>query len=60
MNYFVPNFGLDTGIKSSLDNTILAEKITGHKWQYIDPKDRPKPHKVDYVVPNFGQDTEIK
>lgn len=30
MDYFVPNFGLDQNIKNSLDNTALAEKITGH------------------------------
>ncbi len=60
MNYFVPNFGLDQNVQTTLDNTNLAEQITGHKWQYVDPKDRPKANKVDYYVPNFGQDTEIK
>lgn len=60
VDYFVPNFGVDKQIQNSLDNTELAEKITGHKWEYIDPKDRPKPHPVDYFVPNFGMDPEIK
>lgn len=60
LNYFVPNFGVDANIESSLENTALAEKITGHKWIYVDPKDRPKPNPVDYKVPNFGQDFDIK
>ena len=51
---------MDANIESSLENTALAEKITGHKWIYVDPKDRPKPNPVDYKVPNFGQDADIK
>jgi len=43
-----------------LDNLALAESITGHTWTYVDPKDRPKPHPVDYKVPNFGQDSDVK
>ena len=60
VDYFVPHFGVDGAIQSTLDNEALAEKITGHKWEYIDPKDRPKPPPVDYPVPNFGQDQDIK
>ena len=60
MDYFVPNFGIDGGIQSTFDSLAVAEKITGHKWVYVDPKDRPKPDPTDYPVPNFGMDADIK
>ena len=59
LNYFVPNFGNDSNVQTTLDNAKLAEKITGHTWTYIDPKDRPKPEKKDYFVPNFGVDSDV-
>lgn len=59
VDYFVPDFGVDGSIRNTLDNLALAEKITGHNWQYVNPKDRPKPNPTDYAVPNFGVDQEI-
>jgi len=43
VDYFVPNFGTDQSIKTSLEDSELAEKITGHKWVFVPPKNRPKP-----------------
>jgi len=60
MDYFVPNFGVDGNIASTFESLAVAEKITGHHWQWVDPKDRPKPPPVDYKVPNFGEDADIK
>jgi hypothetical protein len=60
MNYFVPQFGIDNQIRTTIENTDLAEKITGHKWNWVDPKHRPKPDAVDYFVPNFGVDQDVK
>lgn len=60
MDYFVPNFGIDGSIQSTFDSLAVAEKITGHHWQFVDPKDRPKPPPTDYAVPNFGVDADIK
>ena len=60
MSYFVPNFGKDEHMVDTMENLDLAEQITGHKWQWVDPKHRPKPHDVDYFVPNFGPDEDVK
>ena len=59
VDYFVPNFGQDEGIKSSLAHTEQSEKNLKHKWTPVPKKDQPKGHPVDYYVPNFGVDSDI-
>jgi len=57
VNYFVPNFGVDRDIGSSLKHTEDAEKALGHVMEAsFDP---PKEPKRDYFVPHFGEDAEI-
>jgi len=46
-----------SGITQTAESLGSAEKITGHKWNYVKPG---KGHPVDYVVPNFGVDEDIK
>lgn len=58
VNYFVPNFGTDSDIKSTFKNTKAAEEGLNHVLEAsFDP---PKEPKRDYFVPHFGEDTEIK
>ena len=57
VNYFVPNFGVDSDIKTTFKNTADAESALDHVLQAsFDP---PKEPKRDYFVPNFGEDAEI-
>ena len=58
IDYFVPNFGLDRDIKTSLKNVKETEAELGHKltFSFKKPKEDPK----DYYVPNFGLDEDIK
>lgn len=58
MNYFVPDFGQDSEIITSLSDTKEAEAKWKHELQasFKVPKGHPK----DYFVPNFGVDTDIK
>jgi hypothetical protein len=58
VNYFVPNFGKDSDIKTSFKNMATAEEELGHVLEAsFDP---PKEPKRNYFVPHFGEDTEIK
>ena len=57
VDYFVPNFGLDEDIKSSLKHTGDTESKLKHKLQASFKA--PKGHPVDYFVPNFGEDKDI-
>ena len=60
MDYFVPNFGQDSDIKTSLGHTAAAEDKFG-KW--IPPTKKEQKageHPTDYFVPNFGVDEDIK
>jgi hypothetical protein len=59
MNYFVPNFGVDSDIKDSFADTLQSEKNLKHQWIPINKKDLPKGHPVDYKVANFGVDHDI-
>ena len=56
--YFVPNFGVDSDILASQENTANAEAKIGKKFAASFKK--PKGHPVDYFVPNFGVDQDIK
>ena len=58
IDYFVPNFGVDEDIKSSITHMDAAEKSTGKKM--VASFKKPKGHPVDYFVPNFGEDNDIK
>lgn len=60
VDYFVPNFGVDSDIKNSLTHIANAEKSTGSKWGWTDPKDRPAGPPMNYFVPNFGVDEDVK
>jgi hypothetical protein len=58
INYYVPEFGVDTDIKTSTANMSQAEDRLGVKMQASFKT--PKGHPMNYSVPNFGQDGEIK
>lgn len=61
VDYYVPDFGVDTDIITSLYNTDLSEKERKHTWRVPTKKEiKDAQHPVDYFVPNFGQDAEIK
>ena len=53
-DYYVPDFGVDHDVKTTLNNAGAAEKQYGHFWDAT--KKAPEPHPVDYFVPNFGKD----
>lgn len=53
-DYYVPDFGVDPEVKTTLNNAGAAEKQYGHFWDAT--KKAPEPHPVDYYVPNFGMD----
>lgn len=56
--YKVPDFGVDTDIKSSLSHTAAAEAKLG-AWKNANaPPPAPPPR--DYFVPNFGEDSDVK
>jgi len=59
VDYFVPNFGQDEHIKTTLDNLSQAETDLKHTWVPVYGKNKPAPHPVDYFVPNFGVDKDI-
>ena len=60
MDYFVPNFGVDQDVRSTLGSISQAEGRYKRKWVASLKKDQPKGHPVDYFVPNFGVDRDIK
>ena len=57
IDYFVPNFGVDSDVSSVAQSVDEAETELKHKpvWGAAPPA----PHPVDYFVPNFGVDHEI-
>lgn len=58
MDYFVPDFGQDEDIITTLKNGSDAEYATGHTFTgatFKKPKEPPR----DYFVPSFGPDPEI-
>jgi len=57
VDYFVPNFGVDSEIRASQKNLAASEKRLNHKIVVSDKK--PAGHPVDYYVPNFGTDSDI-
>ena len=58
IDYFVPNFGVDTDIGASLKNLATAEEKYGHQLEAsFEPK--KDPWKV-YDVAHFGEDDDIK
>ena len=59
MDYFVPNFGIDQDVTSTLGSVSQAEGRYKRKWVPKLKKDVPKGHPVDYFVPNFGVDHDI-
>jgi len=56
-DYFVPNFGQDHDVQTTLSNAKHAEKRLGHKFVGAKPADPPP---RDYFVPDFGQDHDVK
>lgn len=60
MNYFVPHFGQDDEIRSTLAEVGKAEKELGHEWKVPPKYLRVKTPARDYFVPSFGVDDEIK
>jgi len=62
IDYFVPNFGMDSDIKASLKNTDQAETDLEHKMTTTDEYWEPKklPWGKDYSLHHFGEDDEIK
>ena len=56
--YKVPDFGVDTDIKSSLSHTAAAEAKLG-AWKNANAPP-PAPPPMNYFVPNFGEDSDVK
>ena len=58
VNYFVPNFGVDSDIKATFKHTADTEEKLDHVLQasFDPPKEPPR----NYFVPHFGEDTDIK
>lgn len=59
MNYFVPNFGLDSEIASVHSSLSETEKLMGQEFHLPDPDNQKPGYKTDYFVPNFGADHDI-
>lgn len=59
INYFVPDFGVDKEITSTLDSSAMSERNLNTTWTPILKKDLPKPPPKDYFVPDFGLDEDI-
>jgi len=57
VNYFVPQFGMDTDVQSSLDNVSATEDKLKH--QLAATFKDPGSHPVNYFVPNFGLDSNV-
>jgi hypothetical protein len=53
----VPNFGVDSDIKTTQKNIATAE--TKLKQKFTASFEKPKSHPVDYFVPNFGKDRDL-
>ena len=56
-DYFVPNFGRDDDINTTLKNAKDAETALGHNWDVLAPP--PAPIKRNYPVVQLGRDSEI-
>ena len=56
VDYFVPDFGVDTDILTSLKHTKEAEAKYGNST-FSFKKEKGPP--LDYYVPNFGMDHDI-
>lgn len=59
MDYFVPNFGKDKGIKETWSSLDWAEKNRNHKWILPADWDKKKPDFEDHRIPDFGLDDDI-
>jgi len=55
-DYFVPDFGQDEDIRTTLNNGSAAEFSTGYTFVGAKP---PPPPPMDYTVPDFGPDRDI-
>ena len=55
-DYFVPDFGVDFDVATTLQNAGDAEYATGYTFVGAKP---PKPAD-EYTVPDFGEDAEIE
>jgi hypothetical protein len=56
VDYFVPNFGVDSDIGNTGNSLSLAESKLGHKWEV---KEKPPAYPMNYKVPDFGVDPDI-
>ena len=56
INYFVPNFGMDTDMIATKKHIKDSEKKLKHKWT---PKKKVKTYEQNYKVANFGLDRDI-
>ena len=56
-DYFVPNFGQDSDVATTLNSVSESETELKHKPNWTAPPG--KPHPMDYFVPNFGIDKDI-
>ena len=57
INYKVPNFGVDSDIKTTQKNIADSEKKL--KSKFTASFDKPKPPPRDYFVPNLGKDRDL-
>ena len=61
MDYFVPNFGEDTGIKNDFESLKVAEAMLNHAWSFKTPESweryRTRAKDVDYnFAPELSED----
>lgn len=55
MDYFVPNFGVDSEIKDSLLNERVSSKLVGHEWKFKTAETAEKYHnKAKDTLYNFN------
>ena len=56
-DYFVPNFGQDSDVATTLNSVAESEAELNHNPNWTAPP--AAGHPVDYFVPNFGPDHDI-
>lgn len=59
VDYFVPNFGVDSEIANVASSLAETEKFMGEKFNLPDPDTQKPGYPTGYTVPNFGADSDI-
>lgn len=59
VDYFVPNFGKDKGVKETWSSLDWAEKHRNHKWVLGADWDKKSPDFEDHRIPDFGLEDDV-